>query len=67
MRRYYMKVSVSSDYCVGCGYCAAVCPEVFQLRDDGCAVATGKMVNSLKELVSEIVESCPVTAIEVEM
>jgi ferredoxin len=25
------------------------------------------MVNSLKELVSEIVESCPVTAIEVEM
>jgi len=30
-----MKVTIDRENCIGCGACEAVCPEVFQLADDG--------------------------------
>ena len=30
-----MKVVVNRDNCIGCGACEAICPEVFQLDDEG--------------------------------
>ena len=30
-----MKVKVNRDNCIGCGACEAICPEVFNLDDDG--------------------------------
>ena len=32
-----MEVKVNKDACIGCGACQAVCPEVFELDDDGYA------------------------------
>ena len=50
-----------NDTCIGCGACTAVCPDVFDLNDEG------KAFNTLGEDVSADLmdaESCPVEAIE---
>ena len=30
-----MKVKVNRDACIGCGACAAICPDVFEIDDEG--------------------------------
>lgn len=61
-----MKYCVNSD-CIGCGFCAATCPEVFSIGDDGLAVATETEVQE-KDLKSAEAakDGCPVGAIEEE-
>ena len=59
------KITIEEDLCVGCGACASLCSEVFELADsgkakvikeEGCADCDCEM----------IVNSCPVGAIKVE-
>ena len=53
-------VSINKEKCIGCGACAANCPEGFEMSDDGKAkVKAQKNASCLKEAV----ESCPVDAI----
>ncbi len=62
-----MKAKVIDDACIGCGACQAVCPEVFEIGDDGYADAKVENINdSNKDSVREAAESCPTGAIEVE-
>jgi ferredoxin len=30
-----MSYKVNKEKCIGCGYCVSVCPEVFELGEDG--------------------------------
>ena len=30
-----MKARVDKDTCIGCGLCPSICPEVFELTDEG--------------------------------
>ena len=30
-----MKAKVDQETCIGCGVCPSVCPEVFEMKDDG--------------------------------
>lgn len=30
-----MKANVNQDTCIGCGLCPSICPEVFDMKDDG--------------------------------
>ena len=30
-----MKARVDQDTCIGCGVCPSICPEVFDMKDDG--------------------------------
>ena len=32
-----MKAIVDRDGCIGCGMCAEICPDVFEIADDGLA------------------------------
>jgi ferredoxin len=41
-----MKLKVDKDLCIGCGACQAVCPEVFEIEDDGLATT---IVDEIKE------------------
>ena len=54
-------VEVNKDACIGCGVCASLCPDVFELGPDGKAVV--KDPNSSAPCVEEAKYSCPVNAI----
>jgi ferredoxin len=61
-----MKVEVDDDRCRGHGVCWSICPEVFELTDDGYAVALLPDVPPEHEDgVRDAYESCPERAITV--
>jgi len=58
-----MKVYVDEGICIGCGLCTGICPEVFEMNDDGKATAVGAVTEGNEGSVKEAMDSCPVTAI----
>lgn len=53
-------VKVNQDECIGCGTCASICSEVFEMGDDNKAhVKSGAHA----DCIDEAIESCPVDAI----
>lgn len=59
-----MRVDVDLDACVGSGSCANVCPEVFELGDDGyLRVLEPEPGEALRSAVEDAVELCPTGAI----
>ena len=58
-------VKVNKEKCIGCGLCSNLCPEVFELAEDGKAkVKENADLEKNKEGVKEAKEGCPVSAIE---
>jgi ferredoxin len=61
-----MKAKVDSN-CVGCGFCPAVCPEVFEMGDDGVAKVIVEVIAVENENGAvEAAEGCPVAAIIIQ-
>lgn len=61
-----MKAKVLDNLCIGCGACAALVPDEFEINDDGVAEAVNDTVNEdNKELVMDAKENCPTSAITV--
>ncbi len=59
------KIEVDQELCIGCGACVNLCPEVFELQDDGKSRVIKK--EECKDCDCEmIVNSCPVGAIRIE-
>ena len=53
-----------NEACIGCGACTGVCPEVFDLNDDGLAEnIIGEVPAELEAAAQEAAEACPVGAI----
>lgn len=67
-----MKVSIDKTKCVTCGSCVAICPEVFEMKDDGSVDVKGEYQNvditdtELQEKVRQAADACPATAIVIE-
>jgi len=56
-------VKVDQGTCIGCGACAATCPSVFEMKDDGKAhVKSG--ADESAPCVKDAIEGCPVDAIK---
>jgi ferredoxin len=61
-----MKVSVDEDKCAGHGMCLTLCPEVFEMTDDGWAVANPDEVPAdLESAAKDAIANCPEQAISV--
>ena len=61
-----MRAYVDQDTCIGCGLCAATCPEVFELNDDGKAQTVADTTDDNRDAVMEAIDGCPVSAIRRE-
>jgi ferredoxin len=60
-----MKASVNEN-CIGCGACESICPEVFQLTEQGVAKAVGDVPEKSEALAAEARDNCPVDAIHID-
>ena len=59
-----MNAKVDQETCIGCTICAEVCPNVFEMKEDGLAHVVKKPVpKESEDCVIEAEESCPVQAI----
>ena len=61
-----MKAIIDADACVGCGLCANMCAEVYQMQDDKAIVIGDSIADDLLESAKEAATSCPVEAIKIE-
>ncbi len=61
-----MKVSINDD-CISCGLCAEICPEVFEVPDEGIAIVKVDIVpGNLEDQTQEACDSCPTESIVIE-
>lgn len=61
-----MRTRVTED-CIGDGICAEICPEVFEMGDDGLAhVIADPVPKGLEDKVREAADACPAAAIEID-
>ncbi|MFW6253575.1 MAG: ferredoxin [Chitinivibrionales bacterium] len=62
-----MKAIVDQDTCTGCGLCPEICPEVFELNDEGLAYPKVDQIPSdAEDSAREAADGCPVEAITIE-
>ena len=62
-----MHAFVDKETCIGCGLCPSICPAVFEMDDDGKAVAHNNPVPAENEDDARAADSsCPVNAISLD-
>ena len=67
-----MKVKIDHSTCIMCGSCVAVCPEVFEMKDDGTVEVKNEYKDkdiqdsALIEKIKQAQAACPETAIVTE-
>jgi ferredoxin len=62
-----MKVEIDADQCRGHGVCWSLCPEVFDLLDDGYStVKVPEVPTEHEAAVREAVKHCPEHAISID-
>ncbi|HIT49686.1 MAG TPA: ferredoxin [Candidatus Pelethenecus faecipullorum] len=60
-----MKVKII-DGCIGCGLCVSICPNVFDLNEEGFSNVIADPSSADENNVKEAVDSCPVQVIVME-
>ncbi|GAW31189.1 ferredoxin [Carboxydocella sp. JDF658] len=62
-----MRARVNKDLCIGCGACAAICPQVFELGENGLSRVIADPVPAEAEASArDAADGCPVGAIKIE-
>jgi ferredoxin len=59
-----MKAFVDKDACISCGLCESLCPDIFEIEDDGKAGAINEELEDEKlDCANEAAEQCPTEAV----
>jgi ferredoxin len=70
-----MKIIHEREKCIGCGACVGVCPDFWEMADDGKSKLIGSKINPLGNYELEVQEpacsqdasdNCPVNIIHIE-
>ena len=56
---------VDQSTCIGCALCTSICPDVFEMQEDGKSKAVNPTGDSEKN-IQQAIDSCPVGAITLE-
>jgi len=56
-------VKVDKNKCIGCGNCAAICPEVFEMGRDGKTQVKKGQEKSKLPCIQKAIKECPTQAI----
>jgi ferredoxin len=66
-RKIEMKVCVDPELCSGCGPCVDLCPEAFELNEEGMAIVKlDEVPAELQDACKEAADNCPTEAISIE-
>ena len=60
-----MKAVVNQETCIGCGLCAQVAPDVYEMQGDKAVAKTEEIAEDKQEQAKDGADQCPVNAIEV--
>lgn len=60
-----MQITIDNEKCIGCGTCAAMAPNVFEMNDTNKAEVADPSGDT-PENIEMAAKSCPVQAIEVQ-
>lgn len=58
--------TIREEYCIGCGICSKMAPEIYNIRDKKAIVKLVPDNDQLKKVVIETVKKCPTSAIVYE-
>lgn len=59
-----MKIlKINKDLCTGCGNCESICPEVFEVQEDGTSHIIAGDLSGLEGCIEAAEENCPDDAI----
>ncbi len=61
-----MRVKIDKETCIGCGYCASVCSEMFKVGEDEKAAVLCDVTENNKNAAEDAMSGCPVGAISEE-
>lgn len=53
---------VNQDVCIGCGLCVQMCPQAFEMLNDGKAKAINP-TDASKDMIDQAIATCPNRAI----
>ncbi|MBI9101916.1 MAG: ferredoxin [Spirochaetales bacterium] len=59
-----MKIKVNSEFCLGCGLCEELVPEIFRLKGDTVELINDVIPEEISERVEFAIEDCPGKAIQ---